>query len=69
MQPETRGSPGASRAAHLSSLEWEPAKSPALCPRIVTAPTPGEALEKKEDIMFRRKSERERKQRRSPTNG
>lgn len=54
-QPGTRGSLEASRAAHLSTLEWEPARSLGLCRLTATAPALGEALERKEAIMIGQK--------------
>lgn len=57
--PGTRGSLGASIAERLSTPEWEPVKSLALCRLTVTAPAPGEAIEKKDNIMPGRKDEKE----------
>lgn len=60
--PGTRGSLEASRAAHLSTPEWEPVKSLALCRPTATAPAPGEALERKEAKMMKKKNEREKRE-------
>ncbi len=60
--PGTRGSLEASRAAHLSTPEWEPVKSLGLCHPTATAPAPGEALERKEAKRVGRKNEREKKE-------
>lgn len=48
VQPGTHDSLGASRAAHLSTLEWEPEKSLGLCRLSATAPVLDEAVEGKE---------------------
>lgn len=45
VQPGTHDSPEASRAAHLSTLEWEPEKSLGLCRLTATAPALDEALD------------------------
>lgn len=59
VQPGTHDSPEASRAAHLSTLEWEPEKSLGLCRPTATAPALDEALEGKEAIMIEGKNERQ----------
>lgn len=50
-QPGTRGSPGASKAARLSTPEWAPGKNLGLYLPSETAPAPDEALvdKKKEE--------------------
>ena len=49
-QPGTHDSPGASRAAHLCTLEWEPGKSPGLCRLTAAAPALDEASERKRQL-------------------
>lgn len=55
VQPGTRGSPGASKAARLSTPEWVPGKNLGLYLPSETAPAPDEALvDKKRSAVERR---------------